>query len=647
MMNIHFKKESDTGMNIVISFIKKYLLEFIGLFLIAGIVFLFAVSSRGEHMTQQFFDGIRTTPSRSEVVILGIDDKSLQALGAWPWDRKVFADVIKKLDNYGAKVIVYDVLFLEKRSGDDMLKENLLHLKSKVILASKVDKGSYLTSFLVSSSSVNVLSGLSNVVPDIDGKVRSYPLSEMYGGVCVYGLSEQAFRLISFKKDLSQCEKRTDQHFRYPETVTTYSLVDILSDKIERKNIDGKVIFIGSMSLDLEDHFVGMSGEKIGGVQVHASILTSLLNKEGDRILSDKEIATLIILCISLTLLLLYYIKTVVMQIIGMVGLVISVFLISYIFFTYHIIIPAPALLLSVLLSGGYSALVRFIKERKQSEYVQSLFSKYVHKDVLKELMKSKDALNLTGEKRNLTILFSDLRGFTTLSESLSPEELTYTLNGYFSAMTPSILEEHGTIDKFIGDAIMAFWNAPLPVDHHEQHAVYAALRMQEALTVFNKENNTSLVVGIGIHTGNVIVGNVGSKERLNYTVLGDTVNLASRIESLTKKYGVGILITEEVKNKIDDKDIVMRKLDIITVKGKTEATVLYEVMRMNTAKLEIVKEYDDAFLKYQKGDFEKAKIVFKSLSDKGDVPSQKMYERLLTLEDSKDWNGIWHFDEK
>jgi adenylate cyclase len=304
-------------------------------------------------------------------------------------------------------------------------------------------------------------------------------------------------------------------------------------------------------------------------------------------------------------------------------------------------------MILTVLSSGGFFTLVRFIKEKKRSEHIATLFSKYVHKDVLKELMKSPESINLTGEKRYLTVLFSDLRGFTTLSESLSPEELTTVLNGYFSAMTPAVLEEHGTIDKYIGDAIMAFWNAPLEVKNHERHAVISALRMQEDLKKFNKEHNTTLAVGVGIHAGNAVVGNVGSKERVNYTVLGDTVNLASRVEGLTKKYGVEVLVTEEVKDKVDDEGILFRKLDIITVKGKNLPTVLYEAMRMDTSRVSVIKAYDEAFLKYQNGEFEKAKELFKALADKGDIPGEKMYERIMNLGEVHNWDGVWHFDEK
>ena len=619
---------------------------YFGIICILIFVTAFAVSNRGQIFTEQFFDPIRTTQERNEVVLVGIDDASLQKIGAWPWKRSVFADITKILEKSGAKVVVYEVLFWEKREGDDQLSDVLTQSSMPVILAGKLVEGKYLQSFFVTQERKNTYSSIANIQPDSDGKVRMYPSSFLEKGECTLPLAEKAFQIVTHREK-GLCNSKDSFSFRYSPHIVTYSLVDILDGKIAPELLRGKIVFIGSTSLDLEDHFVGLSGEKVPGVYVHASIFTSLLNNENDKTLSFIYVIAILLASIAFTLFALYVGKKVITQVGFFLGVVASLFIASYIFFIQQIIIPLPWMILSAFTTGGYVTLIRFIHEKKESRHIQNLFSKYVHKDVLRELMKSPEKLNLQGEKRELTVLFSDLRGFTTLSESLSPEELTKILNGYFSAMTPSILEEHGTIDKFIGDAIMAFWNAPLEVQHHERHAVLSALRMQEALRDFNKQHDTTLAVGVGIHTGHAVVGNVGSQERVNYTVLGDTVNLASRVESLTKKYGVEILVTEEVKNKVDDTGIIFRKLDVITVKGKTEPTVLYEVMRSHDINAKFVKEYGVAFLEYQSGNFAKASELFKALADKGDLPSEKMYERLSSLSNIENWDGVWHFDEK
>lgn len=643
MMNI---RSNYKGMEKIVRYYKDNLYEVLGLALIISISLFFAVSPLGRHLSQQFYDGIRTTSSRTEVAIIGIDDASLQTIGAWPWNRKVFADLTHVLGADGAKVIVYDVLFLEPRAGDDLFIEELSHVNTKVILAGKVEHEKYLSSFLISSTTPNVLSSLSNVNPDVDGKVRMYPPVRVEGSTCLYGLGEEAYRIATFKNN-DVCNTKKDIFFRYPEYIARYSVSDVLSGKVSPKDLLGKVVFVGSTALDLEDHFVGLNGEKIPGVEVHASIFTSLMNSEGDREPGTLLVFITLMMSVGIILGILKYVRTAVAQVVSVIVSVVLVFILSYVIFTKHVMLPLPWILFCMLLTLGYSVLIRFLKERKRSEHVQSLFSKYVHKDVLRELMKSPGKLNLTGEKRYLTVLFSDLRGFTTLSESMTPEGLTSVLNGYFSAMTPIIMDERGTVDKFIGDAVMAFWNAPLKVDHHELHAVRSAIRMQDAISKFNEDNGYNLAAGIGIHSGDAVVGNVGSLERVNYTILGDTVNLASRIEGLTKKYGVKILVTEVVKNKVKDETLLFRRLDVITVKGKSEPTVLYEVMKWSDGAEDIVEDYDIAFNLYQKGDFEESSLLFRELAKKGDVPSQVMYERVIDLDKVDAWDGVWHFEEK
>jgi adenylate cyclase len=409
----------------------------------------------------------------------------------------------------------------------------------------------------------------------------------------------------------------------------------------------GKVVLIGSVTLDLEDHFIGMRGNKVSGVYVHASILTSLLNQEADTPLAPPWTIILLTLFAGLSGYAIIRAKSVYGQIGLILGLLILVVLLATIVYSQGTIIPLPWLAADVLLSAGYVTLVRFVVERKQNQQVQSLFSKYVHKDVLAELMSSNTEIRLGGERKPVTVLFSDLRGFTSLSESLSPEELTSTLNGYLSAMTPHILEEKGTIDKFIGDAIMAFWNAPLPVEHHPLHAVRSALRMHDALKTFNTREGTTLAVGIGIHTGQAIVGNVGGKDRVNYTILGDTVNLASRIEGLTKKYGVGTIVTKAVRDTISDDSLAFRCLDVITVLGKVTPTTLYEVRYSHDFPEGMIEDYERAFKYYYEKEWNKAEAIWKKLAKKGDVPSEKLLARIPELRKKGDWDGIWRFDEK
>jgi adenylate cyclase len=603
--------------------------------LLVGAIIAFSFSTRGETATDQIYDSIRTTQPRNDVAIIGIDDKSLHELGAWPWDRTVFAELTEALGKASVKLAAFDVLFLEPRSGDEAFVKALKEARFPIILASKTEGGTTAPSFLAGKAP-NVLSGVANVHPDADGKVRSYPS-------CTGFLAYEAYQVLN-AVDATACAGRG--FFRYPDHVATYSLVDVLRRDIPAAALAGKTVFIGSVSLGLEDHFVGRTGSKVPGVFIHSSLLISLLNGASDNDLSPWAAILLFLAYTGLALASLLILRSLWAQFSATLLLLLTLPVLALLLFDRGYVIPLPWLALSLVVTSGYVSLVRFIFERRQNEEIRSMFSKYVHKDVLEELME-RGGVKLGGEKKELTVLFSDIRGFTTLSESLSPEELTSVLNDYLSAMTPHILEERGTIDKFIGDAIMAFWNAPLSVRNHEHHAVVSALRMHDALARFNEEHGTTLAAGVGLHAGPAVVGNVGGQDRVNYTILGDTVNLASRLEGLTKKYGVTTLVTEAVRDKVHDEAVEFRLLDTITVVGKSLPTRIYEVRRKGDFGAGILDTYEKAYASYVAGKWDEAEERFGNLVKLGDHPGEKMLARIPELRKKTDWDGVWRFDEK
>lgn len=630
----------------IVSFMRKYTIN--AVFFLAILFFLvsLALSARGEAFTHAFYDPIRTTASRNEVVIVGIDDASLEAFGAWPWSREVFASLSNVLRAAGARVVVYDILFLEPRIGDQLFKEELSKSERTTFFAAKVENGEYLSSYLVDSvSSSYVLPAIANVIPDRDGKVRRYSSPYISNTVtCTYSLAQSAF--ITYTHTSSEGCSQSD-YFRYPEKITTYSLVDVVSGNLPKEALKDKVVFVGSVSLGLDDYFIGMHGGKVPGVYVHASMFTSMLNAVQDRPISKTLGVILISFFSCIGLACIHLLRTVIGQTVSIISICVGGVLLATTLFSLGWIVPFPWMMGSLFYGAGYMTLARFIRERRKNERIENIFSKYVHKDVLKKLMESGSEIKLGGEKKKITVLFSDIRGFTTLSEKVSPEKLTSILNDYFSAMTPHVLEERGTIDKFIGDAIMAFWNAPLPVSHHEVHAVRAAIRMHRALDAFNKEQGTSLAVGIGIHTGFAVVGNIGGKDRVNYTILGDTVNLASRLEGITKRYGVATIVTQEVLDMVHDSDILFRKLDVITVVGKATPTVLYEAREVSYTNHKTIEGYEEALSFYQAGAFDRAEPLFKKLASEGDAPSEKMLLRIPEARGKNEWDGVWRFDHK
>jgi adenylate cyclase len=243
---------------------------------------------------------------------------------------------------------------------------------------------------------------------------------------------------------------------------------------------------------------------------------------------------------------------------------------------------------LTTLLCGGTLLCLRFWQEEKQKLLLRGVFSRYVSPEVVKRITRERGDL-FAGEERELSILFTDIRGFTTLSESLSPQDVVRLLNRYFTPMTALVRDRQGTLDKFIGDALMAFWNAPLAVPGHPALAVDAALAMQEKLAEMNGELEADfgirLAMGAGIHTGMAYVGNMGSDDLVNYTLIGDSVNLTSRLEGLCKHYGVPVVVSGEVAEQCEQSGAAFsfQYLDSVQVKGREKPVAIYQPMRGNT----------------------------------------------------------------
>ncbi|MCX8000155.1 MAG: adenylate/guanylate cyclase domain-containing protein, partial [Leptospiraceae bacterium] len=245
-------------------------------------------------------------------------------------------------------------------------------------------------------------------------------------------------------------------------------------------------------------------------------------------------------------------------------------------------IIPLPSLLISLVTIFVSITGYKILTEEENVKYIRNTFSKFVSQDVVNELLKDPDKIALGGARREITVFFSDVRGFTTLSESLTPEELVQLLNEYLSVMTDIIIELKGTIDKYMGDAIMAFWGAPVPLEEHAYYACVASikqvLKLKELQESWKQRNLPTIDIGIGLNTGPAVVGNMGSSHRMDYTCMGDTVNLGSRLEGSNKMYGTRIIMSEYTYERVKDK-VYARELDLVQVKGKTHPVRIYELI--------------------------------------------------------------------
>ena len=309
---------------------------------------------------------------------------------------------------------------------------------------------------------------------------------------------------------------------------------------------------------------------------------------------------------------------------------------------------------LGTLLSLVGSSLVSYATEGQQKRYIKSAFRQYLSPTIIEELIAHPERLKLGGEKRDLSIFFSDLQGFTTISEALGPEELTALLNEYLTAMTDIIQEEGGTIDKYEGDAIIAFWNAPLTQEDHAVRAVRAALRCQARLDelrpILRARVKKDLYKRIGINSGPAVVGNFGSHTKFNYTMLGDAVNLASRLEGVNKQFKTFTMISAMVKERLGGA-FPLREVSRIAVVGRKEPVTVYEPMTPETyeRRRPSLEVFDRGLREYYAGRFEEAQRIFETTAAQ-DPPASCYVEKcreLAAAPPQDGWSGVWVMTQK
>ncbi len=624
-------------------------------------------------------------PVSNEVVIIGIDDRSIQGIGEWPWSRVYHGKLIQKLEEAGARVIGYDVTFAEKGIGDKEFFEiinqynNLVFpVEGKIALQKnqfpKFKEPLFPLAEILEKHSI----GYSLLITDQDGKVRrapffvvlnedrvispffikilekagkiKEPLSETFGPTLavnghLYHLNQFGLYRIFF--------------FGPRNTFKKFSFIDVLENKIDLTEFNNKIVLIGAEAPNLHDeYFTPSSGaQAISGVEIHANLIESFLQRKTLREILDPRFNFLIFfglsliasfsifnirLRIALPLFLPYvFIYLVAVFISFAEGIILSIFY------------PLAVLGLTYILG----LVLRYLLIKEEKRKLKKYFSLYVSREVVDEILAHPEKIKLGGETKNLTILFSDIRGFTTISEKMEARSLVELLNKYLTAMAKIILENRGVVDKFIGDAIMAFWGAPLPLKNHAEAAVRTALLMTRRLKECNEEwknfDYPEIKIGLGLNTGEAVVGNIGSSERFDYTVIGDNVNLASRLEGLTKFYSVNIIIADSTAKEVKDK-FVLRQIDCVVVKGKAEAVKIYEVMGFKEEEngfKDLKEKFATGFDLYLKREWDAAKRVFEAILAKypTDGPSKVLKKRVEEYLASPPtvFDGAYHLDFK
>jgi adenylate cyclase len=597
------------------------------------------------------------------VVIVDIDDRSLDAYGQWPWPRTRLATMVTKLSQLGARVIGFDIIFAEPdRLSPDLVASQLQGLdeatrerlraapnndqvlaqafrQTRVVLGEAGlpsalersrpprpprgtamlgnDPTPFLFDFPGLLRNISVLEdaaaglGQLSIRTERDGIVRRVPMVMLVDGSVLPSLTTEMLRLASQSDSLliradkaglasvavDGLQMQTDRngqlwvHFSHHNPARFVSAVDLLEDRVPRERIDGKLVLIGTSAVGLLDAKTTPIDPLMPGVEVHAQILENTLTKST---LSHPNYATVveIILAIVVAGAVIWMVPIFGPLPILIMGALIAAIVASlswYLYVNYRLLLDLTFPIVTSFLIYIVLVFANYITEQTQRRRIRSAFGQYLSPALVARLAEAPEKLVLGGEVRDLTVMFSDVRGFTTISELYKddPQGLISLMNRLLTPLTNAIVDRRGTIDKYMGDAIMAFWNAPLDDPAHDTNACAAALDMIERVDTLNAERKREaddggapfvpIRIGIGLNTGSCVVGNMGSDLRFDYSALGDSVNLASRLEGLSKLYAMPIIAGSRTALAAKDKFAIL-EIDFIRVKGKTQPEVVYTV---------------------------------------------------------------------
>lgn len=438
------------------------------------------------------------------------------------------------------------------------------------------------------------------------------------------------------------------------------SAADVLHGRVSAKDLTGAIVLVGTTAPGLMDMRSTPVGAVYAGVEVHANLIAGMLDrniKQKPAFIMGAEIVEMLLLglLLAFVLPLLSPIRASLTAVAALL-LVIGVNLALWQYANTVMPLAASMLMIGMLFMLGMS--YGFFVESRAKRQITGLFGQYVPPELVDEMSENPGNFSMEGESREMTVLFSDVRGFTTISEGLSPKELSQLMNEYMTPMTRIIHKHRGTIDKYIGDAIMAFWGAPIKDPAHARNAVLAALEMQETLDQlrpqFIARGWPEIRIGVGLNTGIMSVGNMGSEFRMAYTVMGDAVNLGSRLESITKQYHVGILVGEVTQQAVPD--VVFREMDRVRVKGKDEPVAIYQPLgvagQVSEAALSELELFQQALKFYRAQNWDLAEVQLLNLQKMS--PECYVYQLYLeriahfrTAPPGEAWDGVFVFTTK
>lgn len=674
------------------------------------------------------------------IVIADIDEKSLTALGHWPWDRGTLAQFMDVMfDHYQVRTLGYDVLFAEPNL--DAGVQALHNLASKELKSNQPFQRlwkqisptlDYDQRFADSfrdrkvvlgyvfahgqDSKLNVLpppaaelpatfagtlqllqpNGFSgnlevlqssawgggffdNPMIDIDGVFRRVPLLQEMNGK-LYG--SLALSMVRAALDDPSIELIVDTDSSYPfidalrlgdqvvplapmatvlvpyrggaHSFPYYSISDLMEKKVPIEALQDRIILVGSSAPGLKDQRTTPLETIYPGVEVHANLIAGLLDNNimqqpGWVMAVEFFLLLLISIVLGVINAKLEPLRSLLMTMAALVVVVGS----NMFAWSSGLVLPLASPIGLIIFIFAFQTLWGFFVEARDKRMLARLFGQYIPPELVEEMAASPEKISVSGESRDMTVLFSDVRGFTTISEGLDPQALTQLMNEMLTPMTHVIHHHRGTIDKYMGDAVMAFWGAPLKDPDHARHALEAGLKMIEALPQINQRFRTKgwpeIHIGVGLNSGLMSVGNMGSEFRMAYTVMGDAVNLGSRLEGLTKQYGVDIIVSEFTKAKVPDHSFL--ELDRVQVKGKDEPVVIFEPLgpshEQSEQTLQRLAVFHEALADYRQQRWDIAESTFQQLAEQ--EPERMIYqiylERIVHFREDPpdvDWDGVF-----
>ena len=633
-------------------------------------------------------------PNTQNVVIIDIDEQSLESLGQWPWSRNKIAKILTNLNEVNIGLIAFDIVFAEEDNSSPhsvfkkygIKKENIPNydLEFAKIIANtptilgyqfELEKTDYVKKtapqipaiFIEKNKSIDenfmidakgtilnipilqdnsYSSGFFNNIPDESGIIRSVPLVISYDDMIYPSLALEVVRIITDtnkvyinynEQGVSNITLKdrvipTDRYgrilvnFRGKEkNFKYYSALDIYNNTFDKKELEGKIALIGTSAAGLLDLRATPFESVYPGVEVHANVIDNII--QGDYIykaawIDGANIAIIFILAL-LVVLLTTYTHFWLNPIIYVLITFLTLYSIYEILFTQGIVLNLFFPIITILMSSVFATLFDYFYEIKQEEAIKEKFASKVSKNVMDKLLHDLDNSEFQAMEKEVTVFFSDIRGFTKISEKMNnAKDLISYLNEYMEPMSNIIIKHDGTIDKYIGDAIMAYWNAPANVENHADKALIASLEQLDSLKklnkIFKKNNQPFIDIGIGLNTGPAIIGEMGSKGRSDYTVIGDSINLGARLESLCKYYNSKLNISNFTKERLKE-EYIFRFLDLVKVKGKDKPVEIWQVHGKGQATPKLKKEleeYHQAIELYKNKDFEEALDIFIKLQD-------------------------------